>query len=652
MSEADTGGGPPLARSDWEALADRLLLAVRPHASPSHALVDLPGPASRSGRWSDGLEGFARTFLLAAFRVAGARGSDPHGHLEWYASGLAAGVDPASPERWPTLLERTQARVEAASIVLALHETRPWLWDRLGRETREHVVAWLSGFIGTSGYTNNWVWFQNVAEAFLRTVGGPYSDEDIERNLAMHERWYVGDGWYTDGESAAGRLQNFDHYVSWAMHFYPLLYERILGQPASSIHRDRLRQYIGDAQHLIAADGAPLIQGRSLTYRFAMLAPFWLGAIFDATPLQSGQTRDLGGTVLNNFIAHGAVDADGLLPIGWHGAFPAIRQLYTGPGSPYWASKGFAGLLLPADHPEWRTDAAPRPAEKTDVVRSLPRPGWLVSTTAADGIVRVANHGSDKLQNRASTLDDPFYKRHAYSTHAAPELSMSAMREPVDSHVALLDVAGRGSHRGRIDRVSQDGNVAVSRCRALWAVDTGDAELAAVWPAVRVGPWLTTASVMRGPVEVRIAVIDGGDHGGGEDPDDYWPQADGPWRLRIGGWALASGVEAPATDVGTGTARASRTDGLISAVYGLTGQDQAGVDTAVGANPLGRHSAVPWVSSSQTIQPGEIQAAAVVLSADGDHEGAVTSVTALDGVVEVRWATGQGDRVLIGGVDR
>ena len=100
-----------------------MLLAVRPYAGPGNALVSLPGPASRAGAWSDGLEGFARTFLLAAFRLAGAGGRDPHGLADWYAAGLAAGTDPASPQRWPRLDEIGQAKVEAASIVIALHET-------------------------------------------------------------------------------------------------------------------------------------------------------------------------------------------------------------------------------------------------------------------------------------------------------------------------------------------------------------------------------------------------------------------------------------------------------------------------------------------------------------------------------------------------
>lgn len=63
---------------------------------PGRALLDLPGRPSRSGVRSDGLEGYARTFLTAAFRVAGAKGEDPHNWLERYADGLTHAA-PAPP---------------------------------------------------------------------------------------------------------------------------------------------------------------------------------------------------------------------------------------------------------------------------------------------------------------------------------------------------------------------------------------------------------------------------------------------------------------------------------------------------------------------------------------------------------------------------
>ena len=130
--------------------------------------------------------------------------------------------------------------------------------------------------------------------------------------------------------------------------------------------------------------GAPMLQGRSVTYRHAVLAPFWAGAVADATPLSPGATRALTAAVAEHFDAAGAVDERGLLPVGWHGPYARVRQLYTGGSSPYWASKGFLGLLLGADHPVWT--AAPELPEAWREPRTLAlrAPGWLVSATPAD----------------------------------------------------------------------------------------------------------------------------------------------------------------------------------------------------------------------------------------------------------------------------
>src|SRR5689334_18181536 len=51
-------------RADWVRLADRLLMSARRFASPGHARITPPGPEGGYGRAVDGLEGFARSFLL------------------------------------------------------------------------------------------------------------------------------------------------------------------------------------------------------------------------------------------------------------------------------------------------------------------------------------------------------------------------------------------------------------------------------------------------------------------------------------------------------------------------------------------------------------------------------------------------------------
>src|SRR5690625_3102759 len=127
-----------LTREHWEAVADQLLLALRPHATERGAQIRIPGPASDSGVSSDGLEGFARSFLLAAALLAGRQGEDAAGHIAFYADGLAAGGEPGGSDAWPRITECGQAKVEACCLALALDLTRDRKSTRLNSS---HVAS-------------------------------------------------------------------------------------------------------------------------------------------------------------------------------------------------------------------------------------------------------------------------------------------------------------------------------------------------------------------------------------------------------------------------------------------------------------------------------------------------------------------------------
>ncbi|MGO4759778.1 DUF2264 domain-containing protein, partial [Streptomyces sp. 2MCAF27] len=199
--------------------------------------------------------------------------------LERYAGGLAAGTDPHSPEAWPRPDQLGQAKVEAASIALVLQLTKPWLWDRLDDGVRERVVDWLGTVVGQPYPPINWVWFRIVVESFLREAGGPWSAADIEEDLAVHASLRRAGGWLSDGQERA-----FDHYTGWALHLYPLLWTHLFDVTGTPLCPPALREtwaadltrYLDDAVCLVGADGSPLLQGRSLTYRFAAAAPFWV----------------------------------------------------------------------------------------------------------------------------------------------------------------------------------------------------------------------------------------------------------------------------------------------------------------------------------------------------------------------------------------
>ncbi|KPI18413.1 putative conserved protein UCP014753 [Actinobacteria bacterium OK074] len=511
-------------RAHWETAADALLAAVEPYASDDLALYHLPGDhESWSGRLSDGLEGYARTLLLAAFRR-------DEKALERYGEGLAAGVTGV----WPRIEDRSQPLVEAASIALALRLTRPLLWDRLPEGVRQRAAAWLSDALTAEPWPCNWELFPVTVGGFLSEIGyeTDAAHAAVDRGLDAIEKWYVDDGWYTDGDG-----RKFDYYNGWAMHLYPVLHAWLADDAALlDLYGGRLSRHLADYARLFGADGAPLHQGRSLTYRFATTVPLWLGALTGSTPLPPGQTRRQASGALKYFLDRGAVDDRGLLTLGWRGPNPAVLQGYSGPASPYWASKGFLGLLLPPEHAVWTATEEPGPAEREDAVTAVAGPNWLLQSTRSDGVVRLHNHGSEDVRY------DPFYTRLAYSTvtepvpvvpGAAPPSPSAPAPAPYDNSVFVGGDPGRSG----IEPLGVGDGWAASRHRAG-------------------GARVTSVVLVRGAVEVRAHLVAGAGAG---------------TVVRVTGWA--AGEEGTRAEIRPVFGLSDSVDGsAVGSLTGVTGE--------------------------------------------------------------------------------
>jgi len=588
-------------REHWEAAADGLLEAAWRWATPRGALLDLPGRPSASGVRSDGLEGYARTFLAAAFRVAGAEGKDPHGWLDRYADGVAAGTSTPGrddAESWPLILDhhiQGQPMVESASVALGLRLTRPWLWDALDAGVRDRVEEWLRGALRHVPAPNNWYLFPFTVAGFLESVGRADAETARARDRALEllETWYRGQGWYTDGDGRA-----FDHYNGWALHLYPVLDAHLADVPTP--HGARLREHLESFGLLFGGDGAPIHFGRSLTYRFAAASSVALGAVTGHTPLRPGVSRRLISGSLRYFLDRGAVGQDGLLSLGWHGRHEPTLQPYSGPASPYWASKAFVCLLAPAGHPLWTTAEEPAPSEGPGRVLALPALGLLVQSTRADGIVRLHNHGSDHVrphEAESAEDDDPHYGRQAYSTRTGPTAGVA------DNHLSVV-TGGVRSVRRRIHPLGaghgDDWGWAASWHRPVFG--TG----APMVPGLRV----ESVVVARGGLELRVHRVIGAPYGA---------------QVQQTGWA-------------TGADEALRS--ALHPLHGWTGQDEVRAPMGTAFVPWARVPRLTAEASGTTLY-----AALATLTAEqepapepGSLAAAVTDVTVETNSLAVRWA--------------
>jgi hypothetical protein len=363
---------------------------------------------------------------------------------------------------------------------------------------------------------------------------------------------------------------------------------------------ERLADFLDDAAYLVGGNGAPLIQGRSLIYRFAAAAPFWAGELSGHTRLSPGVGRRAASGMLDYFVRHGSVTGDGLLSIGWHGEFAGMKQSYSGAGSPYWAAKGFLGLALPADHRVWTAVEEPLPVEAGDTRRLIAAPGWQVDGTASDGVVRIRNHGTDHANAGVAVADSPLYARLGYSTHTFPDLEP----ESLDNAVVMVDPAGRLTHRTGFEFLGQRdlGGILAGASRATvnWievdpdgGPDHGSGAKGTAVP----GPEVTVVSLTRGAVELRLVRVRGTSPGA-------------PASLRIGGWPV---------DVGSTVASGIRP---LSG-WGST-LDDAGTWHREAPHPMGERLTIPWIGTPGAADDGDY-AAVVVLAGEG-------SVDAIDAV--------------------
>jgi hypothetical protein len=308
--------------------------------------------------------------------------------------------------------------------------------------------------------------------------------------------------------------------------------------------------------------------------------------------------------------------------MGWHHEWRTLAQSYSGPGSPYWAAKGLLGLALPADHPVWTAPAEPLPAERGDFVRALRAPGWAVSGTADDGIVRIANHGTDHAADGALVGDSPLYARIGYSTASSPLLDERAWTDPLDQALALVDDDGEATHRAAMElletRVEGPVAIAASRwCAHLLEPDDGQRNhgsglAGTATPVARI----VAVSIVRGAWEVRLATVDR-------------PAAGidlSRWRLRWGGWPLAGDAVSGSVSETGAEVRTAREASAIRSLMGA-GPVVARVVERPGSGPLGDESMVPVLEREARI--GEWAAALLTLTRPGSaaDESAAASTT-------------------------
>ena len=286
---------------------------------------------------------------------------------EWALKSYAQSVDPESKDY---LLWRKEGQplVDAAYIAESFLRGYDALWVPLDDLTKQRYIAEFQQLRRVDPPYTNWLLFSSTVECFLKKAGAQTDYYRITSALRKVDEWYVGDGWYSDGEDFA-----FDYYNSFVIHpMYVECLEVMTNGGKQNIWNvkggnfpnalKRMQRFGMILERFVSLEGTFPVFGRSITYRTGVLQPLALLSLRGWLPkeLPAGQVRAAMTAVIQRMFGDNRnFNAEGYLTLGFNGSQPNISDWYTNNGSLYLASLAFLPLGLPADAPFW-TDA-PQP---------------------------------------------------------------------------------------------------------------------------------------------------------------------------------------------------------------------------------------------------------------------------------------------------
>ncbi|WP_296240995.1 DUF2264 domain-containing protein [uncultured Enterobacter sp.] len=446
---------PLSSRRDVVAYLNAMLGALDKQFPPGSSRFSLGETCAHYATDIAQMEGLSRALWGLFPLMAGGEGES---WSEKYLDAIKLGTDPQSAGYWGETGPYDQRLVEMAAYGLGLALLGPKLTDCFTEREVMNLHAWLSQITDAQMPDSNWNYFAIMVQLGFKRAGLPYDQRAIDRRFALMDAYYLGDGWYSDGP---GRPK--DYYISMAFHFYGLIYATLSGDEArADVLRERSRLFAEDFIYWSAADGASVPFGRSLTYRFAMVA-FWSAVAF------SGLEVFTPGIVKGIILRHlrwwqqqPITDRDGILTLGF--AYPnlAMCEDYNSPGSPYWALKTWLILALPETHPFWLADEQPLPslAEK----RVIPHAQQILIHAEKSQHVTLLVAGQLELNNYVNT--DAKYTKFAYSSRFGFTIERGRFglkHAACDSMLLLAD--GDDYYRGRreCEDVRVDDNYLYSR---------------------------------------------------------------------------------------------------------------------------------------------------------------------------------------------
>lgn len=324
------------------------------------------------------------------------------------AQGIASGVNPDSESYWGDLSDVNQLMVEMAPLavfVLLNEEKVKKIWSL---KDQENLVNWLKQINDYRPAQNNWLFFRILTDTCLKKVFGVSFEAQVAEDFTKIDSFYLDHGWYFDGVT-----NQLDYYISFAIHYYSLLYVYFCEKEdpkRCQTFRKRAVAFYEGFRYWFDRNGRGIPFGRSLTYRFAQ-SSFFAACLLVNLDVPQEEAKYFLEKNIENWLQQDIFSPEGFLKIGYYYENLVMAEEYNSPGSPYWSLKPFILLALDQENPVWQLKSEQHP-KKNKVL--LPEPHMLVTTSSDKQEVKVYVTGQFCEQH---VHGEAKYSKFVYSTN-------------------------------------------------------------------------------------------------------------------------------------------------------------------------------------------------------------------------------------------
>ncbi|MBR5817911.1 MAG: DUF2264 domain-containing protein [Clostridia bacterium] len=402
-------------KKDFADCLKKIINPVKDYYTPGYAGIKLGSFGVSYSEEVAKMEAFCR--ILWGLAPLWRDGESAGEFDEIYAKGIANGTNPESDEYWGDIPSRSddQKIVEMASLGLALILAPERVWYPLNVEEKANFHKWLSQVNCDIICGNNWQLFPLLVNLGFKNVGAPYDAERLKFCVQKCHSFYWDNGWYHDGKS-----DQADYYIPFAIHFYSLIYAKVMEKedPENSrIFKERAKKFAQSFVYWFDEDGSALAFGRSLTYRFAQCCFFSACLFADVDPFPMGVIKGIISRHLEWWMSKPIFDNAGILSVGY--AYPNLNmaEFYNAYGSPYWALKAFLFLALDENHEFFKAEALPLP--KMSKMITIPEAYMTVQRVGGYSVALTGGQWA----NWGMTHTPEKYSKFAYSSRYAFNVS-------------------------------------------------------------------------------------------------------------------------------------------------------------------------------------------------------------------------------------